>query len=451
MYYGRGKLGTEWTVCGCFALGILAGTALLVQPFCNARGDSTPVLTALFTATSAVCVTGLTVEDTATFFSPAGQWVILGLVQAGGLGIMTMGTFLIALLGGRLSVRDEFVLMDSLGHNSARGLRSVLAHAVLMTLAFEGIGAAYLAFHFRVAYGFEWSRAVSVGIFHAVSAFCNAGFSTFSDSLAMFRTDRGVLLAMMILIVAGGLGFTVLHNIRAMVIGRRDPLRPPRLTLHSRLVIQTTVGLVAIGAGVILLLEWDRWLGELEWPDKVVNAMFMAVTPRTAGFAVAPLSNLCPLSVYTVLLLMIVGGSPASTAGGIKTTTFAVLAAATRALLRGDREVVCENREISHISVLKAVAVFTVAVSLQALFYAMILAVEGTASGAGDLLFESISAFGTVGLSTGVTPTLSALGKIVIMATMFVGRLLSLVISLRVGAQVDRDAVQYPVEDVLVG
>ena len=451
VYLGRGKLGTEWTVCAYFALLVLAGTALLTQPFCNARGEATPVLTAVFTAASAACVTGLTVVDTGTFFSPAGQWVILALIQAGGLGIMTMGTFFVALLGGRLSVKDEFVLMDSLGHDSPIGLRGVLLYALTMTAAFEAAGALWLAVHFRGAYGFEWRDAVFAGVFHSVSAFCNAGFSTFSGSLAMFRTDRAVLLAMAVLNVSGGLGFMVLHNVRACITGRRDPARPVRLTLHSRLAIEMMFCLMVLGAGLFLMLEWNGALGDLDWPDKAMNALFMAITPRTAGFSLGPLAAMSPLSVYLLVLLMFIGGSPASTAGGIKTTTVVVLGAATRALLRGDLQTVCKERGISELSVRKALAVFLTTLALIALFYGVILACDGANAGPGELLFETVSAFGTVGLSMNVTPGLSVFGRMAIVAAMFTGRLLALMISLRVGGQEVRNAVQYPEEDVIVG
>jgi len=445
-----------WIAIQAFAVAILVGTVLLVLPWSRATKEWTDPVTALFTSTSATCVTGLIVEDTGTHFSAFGQLVILLLMQLGGLGIMTLGTFLLVLSGRRLRMQDESVLRDSLGAAGVHGLRSLLARALLFTVVLEAAGAAILAYRLHGAHGYPLPRAVYYGTFHAVSAFCNAGFSLYTDSLAGLRGDPVVLATVMALIVLGGLGFLVLYNITSVKFWRRDRLARGRLTLHTRMVLATSTILLLTGALLFCLLEFGHSLAAQAWPGKLLCSLFHSITPRTAGFNVVDVGELRPATRLLTMLLMFVGGSPGSTAGGIKTTTLLVLLATAVAMVRGRQETELRGRTVPMKVVREALAIFTLSFVCVLVFFFVLLLTESRALSGGDcasdaLLFETVSAFGTVGLSTGVTGDLSVLGRLCVVVCMFVGRLGPLTIALVIGSRDLGQAVRYPEEEVVVG
>jgi trk system potassium uptake protein TrkH len=373
------------------------------------------VLDALFTATSAVCVTGLIVVDTATYFTPLGQAWILALIQAGGLGIVTFTTLIITMLGRRRSLRLEEAAGGSaslLRHvDSARLIRSIL----LSTLSIEAVGA-----------GFLWLLwQFDMGARHAVSAFCNAGFGTFSDSLVPFSESPATLIVISLLVVLGGLGFIVLEDVRGWIVSRKLY----RLTTHTRIVLAST-GLLLLGGWVLFaLFEWSHQLAGLTFFERVVNALHMSVTPRTAGFNSVDYAQVRNPSLFLTIILMVVGGSPGSTAGGVKTVTVSLLVLLFLTRLHGDRSVQAFERTIPPATVSRAasLAIGGLAILGGAVFLLLIFETGSDPVRDRDLLirlvFEAHSAFGTVGLSMGTTTReLGPAGKLVVIALMFLGR-----------------------------
>ncbi len=449
----RAILKPQWLISGAFSVAILIGTCLLATPWASATGDWTDFLTSLFTATSACCVTGLAVVDTGSYFSLFGQLVILALVQLGGIGIMTLGTFLLVLVGRRLSVQNEFVLINAFGIEDVRGLPSLLHRALLFTFVFEGAGAALLTWRYLEA-GFTTERAAYYGIFHAVSAYCNAGFSLHADSLITLQNDPLYLLTVAALIICGGLGFLVLYNISTFKFWRRNRKTRGRVSLHTRLVLITTVLLLIVSTALYLAAEWDVAFASMPLKTKLTNAFFTAVTPRTAGFNVVPMADLSVAGRFLTIPLMFTGAAPGSTAGGIKVTTLVVLFLTIAAMLRGRSETDLHLRTIPVAVVREATVIFSLSVFAVLLFFGLLLITESPAIGtdATDrLLFEAVSAFGTVGLSLDTTPALSAAGRIVIILCMYIGRLGPLTAALVIGTREVGQRIRYPEEEVVVG
>jgi trk system potassium uptake protein TrkH len=447
----------EWIVVRAFAAIILAGTLLLLLPAANTQGAWTPPLTALFTATSAACVTGLSVVDIGTYYSPLGQWIILALIQFGGLGIMTFGTFLLVLVGRRLGLNDEFVLMDSLGYDRIRGLPSLMRRALLFTIGLELLGTAVLTTRLVVHHGQPFAPALYSGFFHSVSAFCNAGFSIYRDNLAGFSRDPVFLLTIAGLIVAGGLGFLVLHDLISIRFWRRDRLARGRLSLHTRIVLKASGILLLVGWLVFGIAEWHGTLAPLGVLDRLTVAFFHSVTPRTAGFNVVDLAHVHPTALLLTMVLMFIGGSPCSTAGGVKTTTIAVLMRVMLAMIRGKREVETHGRTVPDQTVREALAIFVLFLVTALMAFSLLLAAESPPvldrafSQADELLFETLSAFGTVGLSMGITPSLSPMGQTIVILIMFAGRVGPLTLALLIGKKEVRQVIRYPEEEVVVG
>jgi trk system potassium uptake protein TrkH len=439
-----------------FLLMISLGTVLLTLPAATADGRGAPVIDALFTSTSAVCVTGLIVRDTQFYFSRFGQWIILVLVQLGGLGIMTFSASVIALLGGKLGMYGRQamgeVVEDSRDIDIAHSLRYIL----LFTLLAEAFGFVVLFVHWlsRAARPFD---ALFNALFHSVSAFCNAGFSVFSTNLATFRTDVVVNLTVIGLVVLGGLGFSVVHevfnrqNLRAWLsrLARRAPEPAPRLSVHAVLVLRTSALLLLAGAVFFFFFEYDNALGQLPLGGKLLAALFQSVTPRTAGFNTVPFDSLKPITMFIFTILMFIGASPGGTGGGIKTSTVAVLFLTLRNLIAARSDVEVRNRSIPRDTVYRATAIFIGAGAVLALVFGLLLVSEQLPFL--NLLFEAVSAFGTVGLSTGVTPLLSIPGKLSIILLMYVGRLGPLTLALAMRGRLSRLPVQYPQARVIVG
>ncbi|MFU2210942.1 TrkH family potassium uptake protein [Solidesulfovibrio sp. C21] len=412
-----------------FAGAILVGAFLLHQPV-SCRGGAVSFLDALFTATSAACVTGLTVVDTGARFSLFGQTVILALVQLGGLGVMTFSTLIFYLWRRRVSLADHIAVGQSLLHDTTFHLGRFLTRMVLVTAVIEAVGA--LGLYCLDPVGFAPYSAV----FHSISAFCNAGFALPADNLASYVGSPGVNGVFMWLVVSGGLGFGVLiegyravrsHLVRLV---RRDA-RVFRLSWHSRIVFAVSAALILVGAGMIFFGEFlgDRYPA-LSVADKAMAALFQSVTCRTAGFNTLDIGRMADASLVIMVFLMFIGGSPGSCAGGIKTTTFAVLCAFGKSRMLGRRQAVIGRFAVDEGTIDRAVTLTVLAGGLVLGAVLLLCFTEGAVaphveSGGRflEILFEVVSAFGTVGLSTGITPTLTPAGKIVITLLMFVGRL----------------------------
>lgn len=437
-----------------FAVLIALGTFALHHPACSAGAPHT-WSQALFTSTSAVCVTGLTALDTGKDYTLAGQLVILALIQLGGLGILTFSTSLMLALGRRLSLKGAETFTSSFGMMRELRLRDLAPRVLLYTFTIEGVGA--LLLWARFAWRFPPLEAFYYAVFHSVSAFCNAGFSLFSDSLTQFRADPVVNGVIMALILSGGLGFFVLVELNLWWRQGRKAGR--RLSLHSRLALQTSALLVLWGAFAIALLEASHTLAGRSPLEALFCALFQSVTARTAGFNTLEISHLSGPALCVMMALMFVGASPGSCGGGVKTTTFAVLLGIVVSRARGRSDTEIHGRRISPSQVSKALATFAAALCAFALIFFALQITEagrlGTAAARErflDLAFESVSALGTVGLSMGVTPELSVAGRMVIALAMFAGRLgpLTLAFSM-VGERRSGARYTYPEESVLVG
>lgn len=442
----------------CFVLVILAGTLLLTLPISSATGHPLTPVTALFTATSATCVTGLSVIDIGTELTRFGQLVVLTLIQLGGLGITTFGTFLLVLVGRRLSVQNEFVLMNAYGVEEVKGIRSLLLWTMGFTVLFEGIGTfllfpSYLASVSESATPQELWHAFYYACFHAISAFCNAGFSLHSDSLIRFQNNPFYLSIIDFLIVTGGLGFLVLYNLITIKFWRRNLKTRGRITLHTKIALTATVFLIFIGTLIFLEQEWDNTLTDLSFVSKITCSLFHSITPRTAGFNVVPMENIKEVTRFSTSLLMLVGGSPGSSAGGIKTTTLVVLIMTIIAMCKGRRETILFFRTVPNTVVREAIVIFLLAISVILTAYGFLLWTEypQKPDDAAKLIFETISATATVGLSINQTGTLSTAGRVVIIVCMFVGRLGPLVIALLIGNRDDSQRIRFPEEEIVVG
>lgn len=451
--FWRRVTASQLFLAGFLALILFGTVSLLVLPGLY-TGDRLSFIDALFTATSAVCVTGLVVVDTATYFTGWGQAVILGLIQLGGLGILSFTTFIILLLGGRMTLRGEAVVAateDVSRVDAVHLLRSIFGYTFLI----EAVGASLLWFGWFDEFGSL--GAVWPALFHAVSAFCNAGFSIFSGSLQAFADDASTLTVIAVLVALGGLGFLVLEELHdwARGWGRH------RLSLHARLVLLTSAILIVGGAALFVLFEWNNLLAARAGPfAAVMDALFLSIVPRTAGFNIVDYSELTSASLLLTMLLMFVGGSPGSTAGGIKTTTAALLVGAAIARVRGRAVTDAFRRTVPEGTSQRATGL---AVLAMALLGAAILLLQVTELGGVPfptsegrffaLTFEAVSAFGTVGLSLGATADLSLTGKVIVVVLMFIGRVgpLTLVASMAVAAQRRRASFRYASEDVMVG
>ena len=423
---------------------IVAGAFVLSTPWARAAGTQGDFPTALFTACSAVCVTGLTVVDIAAEYSFAGQVVILFLVEVGCLGLMTCGTFLLIAVGRRLSLSREFSLMNAYGVVQIQGLRGLICWVVGSMLTIEALGAALLYLRLHDVYE---------SVFYSIMSFCNAGFGIRPGSLASFAGDPFAVLVMASETILGGIGFLVIYNLCTFRFLRRKSGGRGRLTLHTKVVLRMTGLLLAASFVVFLVLERDGALAPFEWPDKLLVAFYQAVTPRTCGFCIVPTESLRGLTRLVYEFLMFVGGAPGSAAAGMKVTTFAVLAYTLTAMCRGEQETVISRRVIPYDIVRESIVIFTA----MALFVALTVAAlfvteEGGRIPSGAILFEAVSAITTTGLSVGdTTARLSPWGRAVIMVAMFAGRLGALTVVMMIGDRESKRHVRYPGEELVVG
>lgn len=428
-----------------FVLVIIVGSVLLMVPASTVPGAARSPLVAVFTATSAVTVTGLTVVDTGTHWSGFGQAVLLGLVQVGGLGFMTVSSLLVMLLSKRLGLRRQLVTNTERGVLSLGDTRHVLGGLALITLVVQFVVAAALALRLWWGHDMDAGSAIWSGVFHSICAFNNAGFSLYRDSLIGFSSDWLILVPVMMAIIIGGLGFPVLVDLRR-VRGRWQ-----RLTLHSKVTLAATAALLVIGFLLLSTLEWSNpaTLGSMSVPDKVLNGGFASVTPRTAGFNSIDVASMQPESLLATIGLMFIGAGSAGTSGGIKVSTFAILALVVWSQLRGEPDVTGFRRRIPDSTQKQAITVVLLAVGL-VLSAAGVLLISAD-TGIGDALFETASAFGTVGLSTGITPTLPAADQMVLMALMLIGRVGPITLGAALVLRSQPSRFRLPEEGPLIG
>lgn len=431
-----------------FGATIFIGAILLTLPIASEEGTATNFLDALFTATSAVCVTGLVVVDTANYWSTFGEIVIMLLIQVGGLGIMTFAGLFAILLGKKIGLRERLVLQEALNKVTISGVVKLVRQILIASLIIEAVGAIVLALRFLQ--DMSLGQAVYYGIFHSISAFNNAGFDLFGavsgeyTSLTSFVTDPIVSLMIALLFIIGGLGFSVLMQI--VYIHNRK-----RWSLHTKIVLLTSLILLGVGFFVVLALEWSNpnTLRELSFVNKLVSTFFTAATPRTAGFNVLDTAGLRVPTQFFIIALMFIGASSGSTGGGVKTTTFASVILATRAVVTGKGSTTAFKRTIPTDLVAKASAIVFISLSW-VILVTLLLAI----SEAGDfltILFEATSAFGTVGLSMGLTGSLSEFGRVLIIITMFLGRLGPLTLMYAIAQRQDKVKYRYQDEQMLVG
>ncbi|MHB8861548.1 MAG: TrkH family potassium uptake protein [Pirellulaceae bacterium] len=434
-----------------FALIMLGTLSLKVMPGLY-RGQALTWSDAVFTATSAVCVTGLIVVETATYFTFAGQAVILLLIQLGGLGMLVLTSVIIIALGGRPSFRSETVAVGSrhlIPHVSSQKL---ILDIVRFTFFFEAVGAVLLYFVWAPRLG--WGNALWPAIFHSVSAFCNAGFSTNTFSLMEFHDSPITIVVISLLIVTGGLGFVTMKELYETLVSRKSR-EITRLSLHSRLVLATTAALIIAGWLLFALFEWQGVLASMPMGDKFANALFMSITPRTAGFNTIDYGQASDSTNLLTIILMMIGGSPGSTAGGMKTTTFALLMLLAWSRLRSHATATFARRSIPDETIQRGTGLFVIATGIVVLgvfaltFYGDFF---GPDHGFLARLFETVSAFNTVGLSMGITPELSAPSRWVLIVMMFAGRTGPLAIAAALIVRLaQRGKFRLAYEDVIVG
>ena len=441
-----GPSALKW-IAGGFAGIILLGSLLLSLPCAARDGASIGWFDALFTSTSAVCVTGLVVRDTGTTFSLFGQLVLLCLIEVGGLGFMTFATLMFRLLGREISLRERMLIRESMNESGVGGMAQLIRWVARSAFAVQGAGALVLAVRFVPMFG--WARGIFYSVFHAVSAFCNAGFDLLGNysSLTGFRGDVAVNVAVMLLVVIGGLGFGVLRNL----FERR---RGGYLYLQTRLVLCTYGALTLAGFLFVLIAEWGNpdTLGALPAGGKLLAALFQSVTLRTAGFNTISQQALRPATKFISGLLMLVGASPASTGGGVKVTTLAVVFLSVRATVRGDKSIVTFKRSLSSELVQRAVAVMLIAVCVAALDVTVISLLQPELDFM-DVVMECTSAMGTVGLSAFGSASLGTVSRLLIILTMYLGRIgpltMALLLAHRQGGT--GSGIEYPNGQIMIG
>lgn len=452
------RLQPAQTIIIGFLILILLGSVLLSLPFATRSGHPVPYLDALFTSTSAVCVTGLVVVDTGTVYSLFGQIVIILLIQAGGLGVMTVMSLAFLLLRKRITLSERMVIKESFNEFDLSGLVKIILKVIKVTLAAELLGAALLAIRFIPVFGLD--KGIYFSLFHAISSFCNAGFDVLGSvsapysSLAMFSGDPLVILTIAFLIILGGLGFVVIsHIVSPTRIRNRQGI-----SRYSLLVLMMTAVLIIVGLVTVFLFEQNnpKTLGNMSFGEKVLNSFFQSVTPRTAGYATFDQGALLPATKFIVIMLMFIGASPAGTGGGIKTTTFAIVLMFLASSMRGKRDVTIKDRRIATETVKRALTITLISLLLVVAASLALMGIEGPRGGlftSENIVYEVVSAFGTVGLTTGITPLLGSASRLILIFVMYVGRvgLLTLVVALSLRSRKDDANIRYPEERFMVG
>ncbi len=432
-------------IVSSFALIIFTGALLLSLPVASNSGNSIGFVDALFTATSATCVTGLVIADTLTQWSLFGQTVILILIQAGALGLITLFTFFSALLGRKISMKGKILAQESVSDYSFTDAIHMIKSVIRITISVEAIGAVLLSFSFIPRFGI---RGIYLSVFHSVSAFCNAGFDLTGEyqSLIPFREDPLVVYSIALLIVTGGLGFIVWKDLYDFRITKS-------LYLHTKLVLILTAGLILFGSFFFFMSEHSNpeTMGSLKLFDQINAAVFHSVTCRTAGFNTIPLNEMNEISKVMTIFFMFIGAAPGSTAGGIKVTTFGILVLAILSNIKGNEQTVILKRRVPQVIVNKALAIAGLSMVLIFTMTSIIITIEQLPFV--NVLYEVTSAFGTVGLSTGITPDLHSLSKIMLVFTMFLGRVgpLSFAVAIAMRENRKMQNAVFPEGKIMVG
>jgi trk system potassium uptake protein TrkH len=431
---------------------ICLGTIALSLPFATQEGVRMPLVDSLFTATSATCVTGLVVRDTGTYFSAYGRWIIFLLFQMGGLGIMTFSTLFAVMLGKKIGFRETDVIRSTLDKRSIIGLKRLIAYILGITLATEGIGAVFLFLRWRATTNWPIAETIEKSVFHSVSAFCNAGFALFQSSFEQFMADPYINAIMIGLIFIGGIGFIVIMDLAGLFY-KKGQVR--RLSLQAKIALVVSFSLIIFGALALVFFEKNNLMSVMTWPGRLLGGVFQSVTARTAGFNTLPIGQLTVPSLLVLIFLMFVGASPGSTGGGIKTCTFGILAVSFWNMLKNRNRVHVFNRTIPRQVVRESLVIFFLAliwifvVTVLVSFFQ--LRQSGSNASLMNILFEVGSAFGTVGLSTGITSQLYGISKLLIIATIFTGRVGPLTLALAIAFRERKEVYTFPEEDVMIG
>ncbi len=443
----RLKLQPAQVVLLSFGGWILLGALVLMLPVSANPGRSISFIDSLFMATSATCVTGLASISVVDDLSVFGQMVLLVLLQVGGLGIMTLSSSMAVIMGKNLQMREQVIMQDVLDTSSSEELLGLVVDVIRFTFTIEFIGALILTIGFYQE-GFEIGQSMYFGFYHAISAFCNAGFALWNNNLEDFRFTPLIHFTIALLIIVGGIGFSVMKDILEM-LKKKKPIRS--LSVHTKIVLVTNTLLLVFGTVYFFFGEFLHSFQDFSSWEKLQVAFFQSTTTRTAGFNTINLTTLQPHCIYLIILLMFIGASPGSTGGGVKTTTFAVLLQSVTTTLKGKREVEFFERTIPAQTVVKSIAIFIICLIVVSVGVLVLVRVEPDKSFL-SLFFEVVSAFGTVGLSLGVTPFLSIMGKLCLIVMMYLGRVGPLTLVLAVGSRVVLPSkVEYPEGKILIG
>ena len=445
-------LSTTQIILLSFLVTILIGSGLLALPISSASGEAVPYLDALFTATTSTCVTGLVTLPTVSTWSVFGQIVILILIQVGGLGIITIMSGLMLLLNRKLGIGDRLLIQDAFNLNTMSGLAKFVKNVLLGTLIIEGIGALLYMLVFVPEFG---AVGIWISVFNSVSAFCNAGIDIIAEnSLCNYATNPLINIVTSALIILGGLGYIVWWDVLRVVKSRSSKNRKifRHLTLHSKIAITVTAGLVLVGAILVFIFEYANPLtiGEMSLFDKIQVSFFQSITTRTAGFASVPQENLRNASAAVSIILMLIGGSPVGTAGGMKTVTIAVLICSALATIRNKNSATLFGRRISESSIKKAVAVAVTFLTICSASTVLLMATSNAS--AIDAVYETVSATATVGLSRNLTATLDSFGKLIIIVTMYFGRVGPISLAVALGSKNEsQNVISEPTEEISIG
>ncbi|GIM28688.1 potassium uptake protein, TrkH family [Clostridium polyendosporum] len=428
-----------------FALVILIGAVLLSLPISSQSGEFTNFLDSLFTSTTSVCVTGLVTVDTGTHWNYFGKTVIMILIQVGGLGFMAFATLIALLLGKKITLKERLLMQEALNTFNIQGLVKMVKYVLVFTFSVQFLGALLYSTQFIPQFGI--GKGIYYSIFHSISAFCNAGIDLMGDfsSITAYSNNSVVILTTGALIVIGGLGFTVwseIYNYKGL----------RKLTLHSKVVILVTGILIISGAVLMFLFEFNNpdTMKSMGLKDKLINSLFASITPRTAGFNSISTTDMTMAGRFLTIVLMFIGGSPGSTAGGLKTSTVGILILTIVSTIKGREDTEIFGKRLSKDTVYRAFSLFTIAIGL-VLIVTMILSITEPGATFEYLLYETISAFGTVGLSLGLTTNLSAIGKVIIILTMYCGRVGPLTIALALANRKKKSGYKYPEDKILIG
>lgn len=426
-----------------FFIVIMVGTMLLMLPIASKSGVITPFVDAFFTSTSAVCITGLTTLNTAGYWSYFGTTIIIILIQVGGLGFMSFTTLIALLLGKRITLKERLVMQEAMNSFSLQGLVKLAKYILIFTFSVEGIGALFLSTKFIPRYGLL--KGIYFSLFHSISAFCNAGFDLTGDSLVPYANNTVVILTISLLIIVSGLGFAVwaeIYNYKGV----------EKISTHSKVAISMTMFLVIAGWGLMYLFEMKnpQTIQHMSIKGKLLSSLFASVSPRTAGFYSMSLPDMTLAGKVLTMIFMFIGGCPGGTAGGVKTTTIGILLMTVICVIKNREDTQIFQRTIGKNLVYKSFVIVTIAMGV-VIMDTMILSFTETGSSLEYILYEVTSAFGTVGLTLGLTPHLSIVGKFLICATMYIGRIGPLTLVMALSSKKDKSLIKYPDGKILVG